>query len=376
MIRHEIARTAVSALSWLRGQRMLPVLALLTLSLALVDARPAADYRRWLDAPSLAALLALLAAAQGIRDSGCVQRFARRLLVHVHTQRALALLLLVLSALSAMVLTNDVSLFLLMPLTLALAEQSSLPRLRVVAFEALAVNAGSALSPIGNPQNLLLWRHSGLSMPGFVAHMAPAVAVMATLLLLAAWWAFPARPLQAAVAPPQRTLLDVRLGIVAGLLLLGLLPLLQFGHAYIGALVAVGALGALRPRLLLRLDWTLLATIALMLLGLGHLAELPAVKALLAALDWHDPLTVYLGGILLSQAISNVPATVGLLHVVPDAMTLAVAVNLGGFGLAIGSLANLIALRIEGSRAVWRVFHAISLPFLLVAALAVWLVCH
>jgi Na+/H+ antiporter NhaD/arsenite permease-like protein len=32
-----------------------------------------------------------------------------------------------------------------------------------VVLEALAVNAGSALTPIGNPQNLYLWHRTGES---------------------------------------------------------------------------------------------------------------------------------------------------------------------------------------------------------------------
>jgi Na+/H+ antiporter NhaD/arsenite permease-like protein len=47
----------------------------------------------------------------------------------------------------------------------------------------------------------------------------------------------------------------------------------------------------------------------------------------------------------LSQFISNVPATILLLNYVPPSTLLAWAVNVGGFGLLPGSLANLIALR-------------------------------
>ena len=77
---------------------------------------------------------------------------------------------------------------------------------------------------------------------------------------------------------------------------------------------------------------------------------------------------------MLSQFIGNVPAAVLLQHFAPDTTLLASAVNVGGAGLAIGSLANLIALRLDGSRGIgWR-FHAWSLPYLLVTALLVALV--
>jgi di/tricarboxylate transporter len=78
-------------------------------------------------------------------------------------------------------------------------------------------------------------------------------------------------------------------------------------------------------------------------------------------------------GIGLSQVISNVPATILLLNYVPSSALVAYAVNAGGFGLAIGSLANLIALRMAGDRRIWLRFHYYSLPFLAWAALVGWL---
>ena len=62
---------------------------------------------------------------------------------------------------------------------------------------------------------------------------------------------------------------------------------------------------------------------------------------------------MWLTSIGLSQFISNVPATILLLNYVPPSTLLAWAVNVGGFGLLPGSLANLIALRMAGDRRIW-----------------------
>ena len=43
----------------------------------------------------------------------------------------------------------------------------AIPVNRLIIFEALAVNAGSLLTPIGNPQNILMWGRSGLSFTAF-----------------------------------------------------------------------------------------------------------------------------------------------------------------------------------------------------------------
>jgi len=63
-----------------------------------------------------------------------------------------------------------------------------------------------------------------------------------------------------------------------------------------------------------------------------------------------------------------------LLERAPDAIALAVAVNVGGFGVAIGSLANLIALRLARQPQALRQLHRVSIPFLLVCAPLVYLV--
>src|SRR5690606_17274235 len=112
-----------------------------------------------------------------------VQRFALHLVARLRDVRALAFTLVLLAAALATVLTNDVALFLVVPLTLAIDRVARIPRQRLVIFEALAVNAGSAFSPIGNPQNLLLWQHSGSGFFGYVTMLLPIGAVLLVVLL-------------------------------------------------------------------------------------------------------------------------------------------------------------------------------------------------
>jgi len=364
---------AQTLVTWLRRERLAAGLALLTCALAVVDPHGARDHLRWLDLPTLAGLAGLLALSQGVRRSGYVETFARRMLARLHTARAMALALVTLAALLSMVLTNDVSLFLVVPLTISLAEAAPLPRARLVILEALAVNAGSMLSPIGNPQNLLLWRRSGATMAHFVAQMAPAFFVVSALVLVATLMLIPGDRI-GVLAPPRAVTSERRtLAIASSLGLAVFVVLLQLHLAVLGAIGVLGAFAIARPGLLREVDWALLVTFAFMFLGLGHAAELGLTRHALAALDGSRPAAVYVGGIALSQVMSNVPATVVLAPAVAQPLLLAVAVNVGGFGTALGSLANLIAIRLEGGRHTMRAFHAISLPFLAVAAVAVWL---
>ncbi len=365
-------------------ERLLLMFGLLALVLGVVDPRPWSHYRVWLDLPTLLGLVALLVSIEAIRSSGYVQQAAQALTRRMQSLRGLALLLVSAAAMLSMLLTNDVSLFLIVPLTVALGLEAEIPVLRLVIFEALAVNAGSTLSPIGNPQNLLLWQRSGVSMVAFLAAMAPAFLVMTALLLALTWLAFPARALrrdEGGAMPAPESARDPApkrpwLGTLAGLLLAATVVLLQQGRAALACGVVLAVFMLADRNVLKRVDWLLLATFVAMFLGLGHLAQWPPVQALLQALDWKQAWVMFLGGTLLSQFISNVPTAVLLSHYTTDYTALAVAVNVGGFGLGIGSLANLIALRLEGSRGALAAFHRTSVPFLLVCAPLVWLAQH
>ncbi|MGA0585882.1 SLC13 family permease [Dyella sp. KRB-257] len=358
---------------WLKAEWLLVLFGALALGLALADPQPAVRYRHWLQLPTLAGLMGLMIAIQGIRDSGLVQRAASALVARAHSLRGLGLLLVASTAVLSIGLTNDVSLFLLVPLTVAIGGMSNLPVLPMVVLEALAVNAGSTLSPIGNPQNLLLWQNAHLPFFAFVRGMAPASAVMFSLVaaLTLAWLPKGRVTLDAAALNHRR--IDPRLAAMSLLALASMVVMMEHGLALEGALGLLIPFALIARDSLRRVDWALLATFAAIFLGLGHFAELGFIDRALDHFDFRQPLTVFLGGLLASQVISNVPATVLLLDRASDPIALAVAANVGGYGLVIGSLANLIALRLAKQPHGLRLFHRVSIPFLLVCAPLVYL---
>lgn len=370
------AHARPSLLNRLLQDRLLACFSLLAIVLAAADPRPLSDYQRWLQLPTLGGLLGLLICIQGIRDSGLVQHAAAALVARVHSLRALGLLLVATTALLSMVLTNDVSLFLIVPLTVAIGGISNVPVIRMVVLEALAVNAGSTLSPIGNPQNLLLWQYEHLPFLQFVRVMLP---VFATMFALVAWltlaW-LPRGRLQLHAEDIDGHPVSTSQAVLSVVALASMVLMMEHDHAVLGASLLLIPFALLERGTLKRVDWALLVTFAAIFLGLGHFAELSPVQHALDGLDLDNPLTLYVTGIATSQVISNVPATVLLLRHAPDAMALAVAVNVGGFGLAIGSLANLIALRLAKQPGGGRLLHLVSVPFLLVCAPLVYLVWH
>jgi di/tricarboxylate transporter len=119
----------------------------------------------------------------------------------------------------------------------------------------------------------------------------------------------------------------------------------------------------------LKVDWSLLLVFIAMFIDVHLLTQLPVLHSLLERVGGLSPLQLWLTAIGLSQVISNVPSTILLRNYVPPSALLAWAVNIGGFGLLPGSLANLIALRMAGNRRIWWRFHLYSLPLLVWAAI-------
>ncbi|WP_175665589.1 SLC13 family permease [Burkholderia ambifaria] len=363
-------------LAWLLKEPVLSVLALALIILQWLHPQPIAALAERVDWQTVATLAGLLMLTKALELSGCLMWLAHRIVHHVHSERGLAMLLVVFAAALAMWLTNDVALFVVVPLMVSLRTLTPLPFRRLVIVVALAVNAGSVATPLGNPQNLFLWQLSGMSFGRFVVTLGPlALALMALLLVLTAC-AFRAKPLDLSgdveVVPVQR------MHALLAAVLFGAFVLLADAHHPVPGLIAVViALLVARRDAVLKIDWLLLLIFVLMFVVLRSAAALPVVHDAIARTHLDSPLRVFGAGVVLSQGISNVPAAILLSEFTHDWRALAFGVSVGGFGFAISSLANLIAVRLAKEPRMWLPFHLVSIPFAIVsAALGAWLLVH
>lgn len=363
-------------LGWLAQEPVLSVLALGLIVLQWVRPQPLAVLAGRVDWQTVATLAGLLMLTKALELSGCLMWLAHRIVHHVHSERGLAMLLVGFAAVLSMWLTNDVALFVVVPLMVSLRALTPLPFRRLVIVVALAVNAGSVATPLGNPQNLFLWQLSGVSFGRFVVTLGPlALALMALLLVLTAC-VFRAKPLDlsgdATALPVQRMH-----ALIAAVLFAAFVLLADAHHPLPGLVGVAIVLLAVKRNAVLKIDWLLLLIFVLMFVVLRTAAALPVVHDTIANAQLDSPLRVYAAGALLSQAISNVPAAILLSEFTHDWRALAFGVSVGGFGFAIGSLANLIAVRLAKEPRMWLPFHLVSIPFALVSAvLGAWLLVH
>lgn len=341
---------------YLRREKFLFLLILLFLILSILDQSLPGRSLGLVDYESLAAITSFFVVSRGLELSGIFSRVARKIVTLSGNSEFRVLCMLVVAVfLSSAVIMNDTAIFVFVPIALALSRASKVDLPKTVTLVALAANAGSALSPLGNPQNIIIWRTYRLSIWHFVGSMLPYVAVW-FLVLLAYVWIVGRKRLEVHPMPGIR--INPSLAATSALLLAINVVLVEVSLSPVGLLLTVIVMAVIGREALFAFDFTLIAVFALIFINFREISHLlpeivmkcTAAKAVLLSAG-------------LSQLISNVPATVLLSPHLPW-LPLAVGVNLGGNGIVIGSLANFIAVRISGIRL--RDFHRYSLPYFMI----------
>ncbi|MCE5299963.1 MAG: citrate transporter [Spirochaetia bacterium] len=329
------------------------------------------EYHKFIDWKTIVTLLALITVSTGLKESGYLNRFASHVLTRIKNERSLALFLTGLSAGLSMVLTNDITLFIVVPITAAIGKMIKNDIDKLVIFEAIAVNAGSTLTAIGNPQNIFLWHKWGIQFFSFSAKMFLTVAMLLLVLWLFVIIVF--RPVCLHFGENTvGTAVHKKPGVISlGLMILFLLAL-QFEMGYLMLPVIIAVYFFYDRKVLKDVDWLLIVTFILMFIDFALMSRAKPVQELIFAVDLSNPLYTYLLSLGLSQIMSNVPASIFISGFSHNWQVIAIGVNIAGNGIIIGSLANIIALRLLKSKdkLIWLKFHKYSLPYFIITAIS------
>lgn len=301
----------------------------------------------------LCLLFCLMASVAGLGESGLMRLLSSALLHRARSQGMLALLMTLLCFFSSMLMTNDVSLVAFVPLTILVLQEAALPQLLIpiIALETIAANLGSALTPVGNPQNLYLFSAYSMGAGEFFSVTVP-LTVVSLLLVVGAVFALRLRGSlsvkTAPVDPPDRR----RLLLHGALFVLCLLTVFSvLDYRILLAIVLVALLIGDRP-VFRRVDYALLGTFLCFFLFSGNLSRIPAVRELLTGLMEKS---AFFASLLTSQVISNVPTALLLAPFTDNARAMILGTDVGGLGTLVASLASLISYkfyaRTEGAQA-------------------------
>ncbi len=316
-----------------------------------------------IDFRTLAILFSLMIVIKAFQSQNFLDFVAARLLRLCKTRRALYFLLTYLVFFSSMFVTNDVALLTFVPISLLIFKRIELPALHIVVLETLAANLGSCITPMGNPQNLYLFSYYGFSALEFFALTAkiavPSLFILGVIILfltrrrLADHGAYEQpHELAGNVLQTQSAQLkvDFRTIFYVADFVLCLLAVFHAVNYLIMLGVTVVVMAVCNWRLFKKVDYSLLLTFVGFFIFTKTLSTVPAfsdfIKSVLSS-----PLKTYITGIAASQVISNVPAALLLSGFTENGAMLLLAVNVGGLGTLIASMASVISFKLYSAEA-------------------------
>ena len=334
---------------------------------------------------TLATLFMLLSVLEGFKSENIFEPILRKA-GQISSIKLLTVFLVFGVFFTSMFVTNDVSLIIFVPLTIILFRSAGKEKfiLPVLTFENIAAIRGSLLMPFGSPQNLFLYAKSGISTPDFILMMLPlwifsAILLFAFISLLYfrkkestdlhrfaqidadgkgttdgterkkihrlaqinTDYDFSGEAASDAESPegnPRRRLMYQVLFLIV---VASIVSRTRF-YPLVLALVFITLLIGDR-KILLKTDYVLLLTFLCFFTFSSSICRHPAISGfLMKSVAGHE----YLWSILLSQVISNVPASIVLYPFSTNLRALLYGLDSAGLCSIIGSLASVINLRL------------------------------
>jgi Na+/H+ antiporter NhaD/arsenite permease-like protein len=372
------------------------LLVTLTHSISLTHAWQAIDWN------VIGFLFGVFVLGQALVSSGLLYRFSGKLFGRIPSAELLVLAVLLGSGLISTLLMNDTVAIIGVPLMLALARTHRLPPALLLLALAFGLTIGSVMSPIGNPQNLLIAIHGGFTNPFLAFLKTLALPTLLNLLLtwgvlrIAYWRDFHGEALLHSVPElhdPQLARLAA-FGLLCMIAIIGVKIILSWSTVHHELPLWLIALGACAPILiasprrvdiLRHIDWyTLIFFLALFVL-MQAVWDSGAIQAWLPQLVASLRSTSYLliSSATVSQLISNVPFVALALPLIqsagahPEAMlALAAGSTIAGNLTLVGAASNIIIVQAAEQRGehlgFWR-FLAIGAPLTCINLGVYWL---
>lgn len=336
--------------SFFRKELML-TLSLLAAAVSLILTPPSMELVKGLDWHTLGTLFMMLCVLEGFKKEHIFNPLLR-LAGRLGTLRGIGFFLVFSVFFTSMFVTNDVSLLIFVPLTILLYRAGGRETyiLPLLTFENIAAVRGSLLTPFGSPQNLFLYSSSGIAPGKFLLTMLPLNVMSGILLVCFILFLFRKNPKEA-LPGAEHTVSDPwtperkkqRIGYLAlfVLILWTILSRTKLWPLSL-AIVLLGTL-FLDRQIFKKVDYVLLGTFLCFFVFSSSISANPSVNEFLTrAVGGRE----YWWGILLSQAISNVPAAIVLYPFTENLTALLYGVDTAGLCSLIGSLASVINYRL------------------------------
>lgn len=345
-------------------------------------------------------LFCMFLVGAALQESGYLFHLSYRIFKRSRNQDQLVFMIIFVMGFLSAILMNDTLAIVGTPLVLHFAKVHGIsPKLLLLSL-AFAVTTGSAISPIGNPQNLLIALYGDVSNPfltfGSILALPTVFNLLLVFLLLKLFFrdAFSNRPLKhnhqdlrdAHLAWLSRLSLFVlvaMIGAKAALVMAG--SDLSFSLIWIAVVSALPiALSPRRLEMVIKVDWATLIFFASMFVMMESVWQSGFLQILIdeVQMDLNSVSVILATSVILSQLISNVPFVALYLPVISQAgasqlelVALAAGSTIAGNLFILGAASNVIIIQNaerEGETLTFSEFAKVGIPLTAANVLVYW----
>lgn len=268
----------------------------------------------------------------GLESSGMLRYITNRILSYAKTpSQVLFVIIFAMGALSAF-LINDTIALVATPIVLGLAKSMKLRPAPLLICLAFGITIGSVMTPMGNPQNLLVSLHSGIEFPllNFLRFLIlPTISSLAVTFFIVRHYY--RREFSASIMPviSEGQVLDLKLAkrssvlvilTVVGFFAIGIIKMigvqteLNFAHVAILGGIAMLAIGTKRKQIVSGVNWQIMIFFASMFVFVQGLVDGGVINAIQNLLPLKPTpgsplatLDIIGTSVAFSQLVSNVP---------------------------------------------------------------------
>ncbi len=345
-------------------------------------------------------LVGMFIVGRAVEESGYVAHLSYMIFKKAKTANMLVLFILLSMGLGSAFLMNDTLAIIGTPIMLLLARKHHCKARVLLLALAFAITIGSVMSPIGNPQNLLIALHGDIdnSFTTFLSFLFLPTMINLGLAFLLLRLFYPDHfkndrldhsdePIkdQALARCARWSLVVLALLIVVKIALVFLSVDLDFRLSYIALLAALPIVlfNSRRFEIMAKVDWPTLIFFASLFIIMESVWETGFIQAHLN-FNYASLPVILIGSILASQLISNVPVVALYLPLLtqaqastPALMALAAGSTIAGNVFILGAASNVIIIQHAEDQAhetitFWE-FARIGIPLTIINVLVYWI---
>lgn len=258
------------------------------------------------------------------------------------TTRILEFGLVFITFFMAMLVTNDVAVIIMVPISILISKKVKFNILNTIILQDIGANLGSFFTPMGNPRNLFLYSHYKLSFFKFISITAPylllSIIFISTLILIQ-------KNKSIKVNLENVKIKSKKEGIILFILFIyDLLCVLNIVNDISALIITTLVVLIIDKKAFKDVNYKLLLTFIGFFIFVGNLQSIPEFKTFMESILGGRYRTFFLT-IISEQIISGVPTVMMFSHFTNHYKELILAINIGSMGTLISTMANLISFK-------------------------------